>query len=239
MPLTKVDYSKTIIYKIQHRDNDELLYVGSTTDFTRRKYNHKSMCNNANSRYYNMKIYKMIRDNGGFDCFNIVVIKQFPCNNKQESFMEEDKIMRQMKSNMNTIRAFNTPEDTKEKTKQYNDAHREQRKQYYETHLDKIKQYRLENKDKLKERDKQYKLENKDHIAERNKQYRLENKDKIKQYNLENKERNKQYRLENKDHIAERKKQKITCECGCVVTRQHLTRHTKTKTHQDLLNMTE
>ena len=39
MPLTKVDYSKTIIYKI-HR-NDELLYVGSTTDITRRKAQHK------------------------------------------------------------------------------------------------------------------------------------------------------------------------------------------------------
>ena len=37
MPRKAIDYSKTIIYKIQHEDNDELLYVGHTTDFTKRK----------------------------------------------------------------------------------------------------------------------------------------------------------------------------------------------------------
>ena len=63
MPLTKVDYSKTVIYKMQHVDNPELLYVGSTTDFTRRKAGHKSVCNNANDKLYNIKLYSMIRDN--------------------------------------------------------------------------------------------------------------------------------------------------------------------------------
>ena len=56
MPLTKVDYSKTIIYKLQHDEIDELIYVGSTTDFTRRKAEHKKVCNNANGKKYNTKI---------------------------------------------------------------------------------------------------------------------------------------------------------------------------------------
>ena len=41
MPRKNIDYSKTIIYKIQHIDKEELLYVGSTTDFRRRKSKHK------------------------------------------------------------------------------------------------------------------------------------------------------------------------------------------------------
>ena len=41
MPKKNIDYSKGLIYKIQHEDIEELLYVGSTTDITRRKYEHK------------------------------------------------------------------------------------------------------------------------------------------------------------------------------------------------------
>ena len=61
-----IDYSNTIIYKLEHEDDKKLFYVGSTTDFIRRKYCHKSRCNNTNSKEYNRKVYKMIRDNGGW-----------------------------------------------------------------------------------------------------------------------------------------------------------------------------
>jgi len=163
MPLTKVDYSKTIIYKIQHREIDELLYVGSTTDFTRRKAEHKRKSNNANGKAYNYKLYKMIRDNGGFDCFNIIVIKEFPCNNKQEALVEEDKIMRQMKCNMNSIRAFTTPEDTKALKKRYNELHKEEILEYHKRNYELKKQKILEYKHGYYE-------QNKDKIAERKKQ---------------------------------------------------------------------
>ena len=222
MPLTKVDYSKTTIYKIQHKEIDELLYVGSTTDFTRRKAQHKKACNNANSKCHNFKVYKMIRDNGGFDCFNIIIIKEFPCNNKQEALIEEDRLIREMKSNMNSRRAYTTPEDTKEQKKRYIELHREQLLEYH-------KQYKLENKERIKERDKQYYNLNK----EKTKQYRLENKEKIK-------EKDKRYIELHREQILERNKIKMTCECGCVITKYYLPKHLKTKTHQNyLLNMTE
>ena len=42
MPLIPIDYSKTIIYKIVCNDlNICVVYVGSTTDFIRRKNEHK------------------------------------------------------------------------------------------------------------------------------------------------------------------------------------------------------
>ena len=42
MPKENIDYSKTIIYKIVCKDIDiEDCYVGSTTDFVRRKSEHK------------------------------------------------------------------------------------------------------------------------------------------------------------------------------------------------------
>ena len=75
MGRTKTDYSKTIIYKIVCNDlNVRDKYVGSTTNFTNRKSNHKKCCSNETSRDYNYKVYQMIRLNGGWDNWNMIEI---------------------------------------------------------------------------------------------------------------------------------------------------------------------
>ena len=48
-----------------------------------------------------------------------------------------------------------------------------------------------------------------------------------KQYYVDNKEQIKQYYVDNK----EQKKQKITCKCGCVVSRCNLPRHRRSNKH--------
>jgi len=223
MPKTPTDYSKTIIYKIQGIDNPELLYVGSTTDFTKRKYHHKNNCDNPNNKGHNFKLYQMIRENGGWDMFNMVIVKEFPCENKRQAEAEEDKWIREMKANLNSHRAFVTPEERIEQMKQYRLEHKEQI-------AEQVKQYRLEHKEQIAERNKQYNLEHKDEITEYKKQYELKNKDEIA-------EKKKQYYLENKDKIFEQRKQKITCECGCIISQNNLERHKRSKRHQDLLNI--
>ena len=101
MPKKETDYSKAVIYKIQHNDNEELLYIGSTTDFNKRKYHHKvkSIDGTAN-------VYKMIRENGGWDCFRIIILKLYPCDNKVELHLEEDKLIRDMKAIMNQKQSY-------------------------------------------------------------------------------------------------------------------------------------
>jgi hypothetical protein len=89
MPKTLTDYSKNVIYKIQHMDKDELLYVGHTTNFIKRKSKRKK-----SSIQTTTPVYKMIRDNGGWECFAMIVIKEYPCKTKTEARIEEDKIMR-------------------------------------------------------------------------------------------------------------------------------------------------
>ena len=100
MPRRNINYSKISIYKIQHIDDDSLLYVGQTTDFTKRKSSHKSKANN--SKMNDCKLYSMIRDNGGWDMFNMVEVKKFPCTNKKEAEAEEDRVMRELKASMNS-----------------------------------------------------------------------------------------------------------------------------------------
>ena len=127
--MPQVDYSKIVIYKIQHKELDELLYVGSTTHFRNRKVNHKGRCYNPNEKSYNTKLYSTIRDNGGWDAFNMVVIKEFPCENKRQAEAEEDKCIREMKSSLNMRKAFLSPEEKQEYFKEYNKDYYQQNRE--------------------------------------------------------------------------------------------------------------
>jgi predicted GIY-YIG superfamily endonuclease len=68
MPRKDIDYSKCIIYKIVCNDfNVKDIYVGHTTDLIKRRSMHKYTCINENVKQHNLKIYKIIRENGGWE----------------------------------------------------------------------------------------------------------------------------------------------------------------------------
>jgi len=83
------------------------------------------------------------------------------------------------------------------------------------------KLYRETNKDKKAEYDKEYKENNKYKILKKAKLYRETNKDKKAEYYKNNKEKINQ---------------KITCDCGCEINKMNLSRHLKSKKHQNLSN---
>lgn len=144
------DYNKTIIYKLINYDFPELVYVGSTTNFTKRKYHHKHAVYNIDGPKYNRKLYVSIRENGGWESWEMIKICDYPCKDRRESEKEEDKYMMKLKANLNMHRASRT------------------KQQHYE-----------DNKNKIKERVKQYNEDNKDKIKERMKQHYEINKEKI------------------------------------------------------------
>jgi hypothetical protein len=85
MPLNDIDYSQSMIYRIVPNDtNLKFCYIGSTTNFTKRKSRHKYICNNKNNKHYNINVYKTIRDYGGWDAFSMVLVEPFACNNNRE-----------------------------------------------------------------------------------------------------------------------------------------------------------
>jgi hypothetical protein len=81
-----IDYSKGLIYTIIHVNDTSLIYVGSTTDFSKRKYTHKSKCKSSQ-----IKLYVMIKDNGGWEMFVMKPYKLFPCNSSIELTIEEER----------------------------------------------------------------------------------------------------------------------------------------------------
>ena len=170
MPKTPMEYSNCCIYKIEHIENDNLVYVGHTTNFNKRKAHHKSDCINENRKAFNFKLYQMIRENGGFEMFKMIEVEKYPCNDKREAMRREDEVMKELKADMNTYRAFLTQEEKKETHKEYgkkyweenkgrySECRKEYLKQYYDIHKENIsekgKQNRLDNNEKIKEREK-------------------------------------------------------------------------------------
>ena len=68
MPKVPMDYSKSVIYKICCRDKSITdVYIGSTTNFIKRKTLHKYNCTNEKSKGYNRYVYGFIRENCGMN----------------------------------------------------------------------------------------------------------------------------------------------------------------------------
>jgi predicted GIY-YIG superfamily endonuclease len=112
MPKINIDYSKTVIYKIVCNDeNVNYIYVGSTTNFTKRKCDHKNRCNNINGKEYNHKKYVHIRENGGWENFKMIEVEKYPCNDKREAEAREEVIRfsilpEAIKANMNNYMKY-------------------------------------------------------------------------------------------------------------------------------------
>ena len=155
-------YQNSVIYKLCHQDDleNKNIYIGSTTNFTRRKHAHKSAHNNENKKEYNYPIYKFIRDNGGWDEWQMIPIEVFPCNDKKELEVKERHHIELLKPKLNNRMPNRTIkewiEDNKEKLKQY-------QKKYNEDNKEKIAE-------KMKEYNKKYREDNKEKKAEKAKE---------------------------------------------------------------------
>ena len=148
MPRTKTDYSKTVIYKLQHKDIESLVYVGSTTNFIQRKYNHKGSTTNPNHQNYNEEKYKTIRANGGWDMFNMLEIKKYPCNDNREAEAEEQRCIDELKGTLNQISAYVSKEDLQQYQKNYHTTYYKENQQRF---LERNRAYLKANPDKYTE----------------------------------------------------------------------------------------
>lgn len=78
------------VYRIECLDkNIKEFYIGSTKDIHKRNILHKSSCHNSNSRKYNYKVYKFIRENGGWENWQIVVEYETKGYSKYDRHIEE------------------------------------------------------------------------------------------------------------------------------------------------------
>jgi hypothetical protein len=137
------------VYHIRHRETLQVVYVGSTTNFDQRKAKHKYAYNYDKRAAYMYPHYTYIRENGGFESFEIVPILHQKCESCIElRILEQQEIDRNRLTIKNKNNAQHDP-----------------------------KQYRLDNKEKLVGYIKQYNHKYKADKAVYDKQYRIDNKE--------------------------------------------------------------
>ena len=110
-----VDWSNTVLYLL--RSNNLLIedeYVGKSGDFHQRKINHKSKCNNVNSEEYHFKVYKFIRENGGFDDWHFEILQTANLEDEKEAEALERIWIDKLEPTLNIQLPAQTPEELAE-----------------------------------------------------------------------------------------------------------------------------
>jgi len=163
----------SVIYKLFCKDeNIKECYIGSTNNLHKRKTEHKSNCNNINSKQYNDKVYKFIRANDGFENFDFMILEQFETIiNKNDLFKIEGQYIKNNNTNLNSIIAGRTLDEYYEDNKK---EIKEKLKIYYQNNkkekLEYARKYNKENKTQIAEKYRVKYEENKKEVAEKNKE---------------------------------------------------------------------
>ena len=106
MPKVDIDYSNTIFYKISCKNNEiSEVYIGHTTNFVQRKYAHKQACLNKGANH-NCKLYKVMRDNDGWNNWNMEIIAFHACDDHYSARIQEQKYFEEFNATLNSIEPF-------------------------------------------------------------------------------------------------------------------------------------
>jgi len=174
MPRRNIDYSKTIIYKIVCKNLEVTdLYVGSTSNFIKRKNAHKTCCNNEKGKAYNLKVYKMIRENCGWDNWDMIEIEKFECADGNEARARERHWYEELGAKLNIRVPIINDEERHQNQKKYYEAHAEEliqyQKKYNAEHAEERKKYDAEHAEERLQYQKKY---NADHREKQKQQAR-------------------------------------------------------------------
>jgi hypothetical protein len=163
--------SKTgFVYKLVCNDVEiKECYVGSTNNERVRKNQHKNSCNNEKNQRYNLYVYQFIRENGGFQNWDMVRLDEFKYNERQQLHTRERYWIEQLQSSLNK----SIP--TRTKTEYYQD-----------------------NKDNIAEKNKELYVKNKEEILQKNNGWRQKNKEQLSIQRKEHYQKNREQLLENR-----------------------------------------
>ena len=138
-------YKNGKIYTIRYKNDDSLIYVGSTVQPLYKRFSrHKSDSKNPENE--NRQLYIKMNETDINDWY-IELFEDCPCERKEHLLQREGQVIREI-GTLNKIISGRTRKDWREDNKE------------------KTKEYRENNKDKINEKARNYRLKKKDKIQE-------------------------------------------------------------------------
>ena len=101
------------MYKICPKNTDlKYCYIGQTTNFVNRKRQHlKNTVTESDKKHYHLKHYDTIRQNGGWDEWEMIEIEKFNGKTKLEARMREQELIKEHNANLNMLNEYITEEE--------------------------------------------------------------------------------------------------------------------------------
>lgn len=201
MPRTPINYENTIIYKLICRDVEITeIYVGHTTNFVKRKQQHKCNCIHTHTSTSSYYVYEFIREHGGWDNWDMIEICKVSCTDVYDASRTERQYIESLGATLNKVMPTRSP---REYCLDHKEEIAEKKHQYHLDHIEEItekkRQYYLEHKEELLEKRKQYRDNHKEEIAEKKRQCYLDNRD-------ARLEQARQYRIDHADELREKRR---------------------------------
>jgi hypothetical protein len=138
-------YKNGKIYTIRYKNDDSLIYVGSTCQPLYKRFSaHKMSSNNPEKE--NIQLYKKMNETDIYDWY-IELYEDCSCERREQLLQREGQVIREI-GTLNKIISGRTRKDWREDNKE------------------KAKEYRENNKDKINEKARNYRLKKKDKIQE-------------------------------------------------------------------------
>ena len=159
------DYQNAKVYKIVD-PNEEMVYIGSTTQalskrFAAHRSTHKKLTGGKCT-------VSSIFNTYGIENCKILLIENFPCNNKEELIKKEAEYIK----TINCVNKVIPNRTKKEYNKKYNEDNKESIAAYQ-------KEYNEANKDSILTKAKEYYVDNKEALLAKQKEYYEANKESI------------------------------------------------------------
>ncbi len=187
-----------VMYKICPKNKElQFCYVGQTENFANRKRQHiRNTTNESDKKHYHLKHYQTIRENGGWDEWEMIELEKFNGKTKVEARIREQELIKEHNATLNMLSAYITEEERKATKKAITEKFREENKEYLK---EQTKKYKEEHKEVIAQQMKKYRQENKDAIYQKTKEYRENNKEKHQEWQ-------KVWRENNKELLKEKRK---------------------------------
>lgn len=94
-------YENTLIYIIRPKHNNFYMYIGHTIDKDRRLKEHMRSTDNDNK-----KLYKTIRETGGWEHWEMIEIGRYNCKCKEDALKIEQEWCEKLRPNLNSTSPF-------------------------------------------------------------------------------------------------------------------------------------